>query len=94
MEVKIHQPSTENDGGAKQYDISVKVGNTLYVVLYTSPTGSNIVEYRAGMDMPVSIQGDTRKFNDLMGRSQSVPILSRKPIESKKPKEAPAKTQN
>ena len=94
MEVKVHQPAAETENGDKQYDISVKVGKTLYVVLYTAPSGSNAVEYRAGMDLPVSIQGDTMKFSDLLGRTQSVPILSRKPVESKKPKEASAKTQN
>jgi hypothetical protein len=83
MEVKDHQPATADDS-KKQYDIVVKVRDTLYTVIFTSASGSRVAEYSAGMDRPVLIDGDTLKFSDLHGNSVSAPILSRKQV-SKKP---------
>src|ERR1051325_7236680 len=48
MEVKAHQSDSQSGKTAQQYDVSVKVGNIVYVVLYTPPAGSNAVEYRKG----------------------------------------------
>ena len=86
LEVKVHKPTGPDEAKAKQYDLSIKVKNTVYVVLYTPPTGSNTVEYMAGMDRPVYIEGDTMKFSDLTGKSQTLPILSRKELPVKKSK--------
>jgi|SRR3954453_1053328 hypothetical protein len=78
MEVKLHQPASDTHSSQKQYDISVKVGAMLYTVLFTSPAGSNTVEYSAGMDRPILIEGDTMKFSDLRGNPVTMPILRRK----------------
>ena len=83
MAVKAHGNTQQTDTTANKYDVSVKVGSTLYVVLYTSPPGVNTVQYREGMNMMVSIQGDKLKFNDLMGNTQTVPILSRTEVPAK-----------
>lgn len=84
MEVKPHKPASDANSGGKQYDISVQVGNTIYVVLYTAPPGSNVVEYKAGLGINVLVQGKTLKVNDQSGRTIVVPILSRKELSTNK----------
>jgi hypothetical protein len=86
MEVKAHQAASDTDATVKRYDVSVKVGNTVYVVLFTPPKGSNLVEYKAGTDLPVRVEGNTMKISDLTGHSETVPILSRKEVNGKKSK--------
>jgi hypothetical protein len=83
--VKPHQAETAGSDAAKatnvepqQYDISFKVGNKIYVVLYTPPPGQNYPELGLGMDRTVLVDGDTMKVNDLLGRTRSMPILSSK----------------
>jgi hypothetical protein len=76
LEVKVHQPAEKQDALMKRYDISVKVGNTIYLVLFTPPEGSNIVEYKTGLDLPVLVVGKTMKFTDTLGRPVIVPILN------------------
>src|SRR5580765_6565277 len=60
-----------------QYDVSIKVGNTVYVVLYTPPNGSNTVEYRQGFELLVLVGTDVLTFNkgDVSGTTTKVPIL-------------------
>ena len=83
VEVKAHPGTSSKNQSLKQYDISVKVENTVYVVLFTPPPGSNVVEYKAGLDLPVLIDGNTMKFNDMTGRRVTLPILSRGNAEKK-----------
>jgi hypothetical protein len=87
MEVKDHQPTAQEDS-TKRYDISVKVGNILYIVLYTPRHGSDAAEYKTGLDFPVQVDGKTLRFNDTLGRPVAVPIVSRTqlPVDSKPPK--------
>jgi hypothetical protein len=68
------------DSSARLYDISVRVGNTIYVVLYTQPQGTTSPAYRVGLDLPVLVGPNTIKFNDLLGRPKELPILSRQTI--------------
>jgi hypothetical protein len=75
MEVKDHQPTAQEDS-TKRYDISVKVGNTLYVVLYTPQLGSDAAEYKTGLDFPVQVDGKILRFNDALGRPVAVPIVN------------------
>ena len=86
MKVRTHHPSNPDIG--KQYDLSVKVGNTLYTVLYTPSPGSNGVEYSAGMDRNVLVEGDSMKFSDLRGNLIIMPILTREKIVGKKTNQA------
>ena len=67
----------------KRYDISIKVGNTVYVVLYTPPPGTYGFQYSAGQDMLVSVGNKTITYNDLLGNSRQVPIVSRSPVPAK-----------
>jgi hypothetical protein len=68
----------ERASDAVQYDVSVKVGNTVYVVLYTPRNGSNTVEYRRNFELLVLVGNDALTFNnkgDVSGSTTAVPIL-------------------
>ena len=79
--VNTHAGGGENTtSSAASYDISVKVGNMLYVVLYTPPAGTYGVQQAAGHDLLVSVGTNTITFNDLLGRTSEVPILRRETL--------------
>ncbi|HXZ79069.1 MAG TPA: hypothetical protein VEG30_04005 [Terriglobales bacterium] len=81
MAVTAHQDTPQDKAsGTPRYDVSVKVGNTLYVVLYTPPNGTTTVTYVAGRDLPVLVGAETITFySDLSGKTE-VPILRRESI--------------
>ena len=83
-EVKVHQSAGRGD--AVSYDVSVKVGGTIYVVLYTPPLAEETVKYSAGRDLLVLLGKNTITYNDIFGRSFAVPIESQKP--AAKPKQS------
>ena len=43
-DVKPHQPARTGPSDAIKYDVSVRVGDTIYVVLYTDSLGTNTVK--------------------------------------------------
>jgi hypothetical protein len=67
------------DGGedVARYDVSVKIGNVLYVILYTPLNGANSVEYAPGIEMLFSVGNDTLTFNSKLSGTTEVPILRR-----------------
>jgi hypothetical protein len=81
MDVKPHQ-TDDHASDVVSYDVSVRVGNTIYVTLYTpnTPVDINNVRYRAGLPVLVLVRKDTIAYNDLLGRSFEVPIISQKPV--------------
>ena len=79
-EVKAHQTATNPVSDSTLYDVSVKVGNTIYVVLYTQPLGEIPVKYETGHELLVLVGKDTITYNDILGRSHQVPIESQRPI--------------
>ena len=83
-EVKVHQTAGSGASEAASYDVSVKVGDTIYVVLYTPPLGEETVKYSAGRDLLVGKR--TIRYNDILGQSFEVPIESQKP--AAKPKQS------
>ena len=78
-EVKVHQSARSRASDAASYDVSVKVGGTIYVVLYTPALGEETVKYAAGRDLLVLVGKSTLTYNDILGRSFAVPIESQKP---------------
>ena len=80
MAVKDH---IDPNDSTKRYDVSIKVGNTMYVVLYTPPPGTYGFQYSAGQDMLVSVGNKTITYNDLLGNSRTFPIVSRSPVPAK-----------
>jgi hypothetical protein len=84
-EVKTHQDAGGATTGAVSYDVSVKVGDTIYVVLYTPPLGQETVKYIAGRELLVLVGKHTIRYNDILGQSFEVPIESQKPALKPKP---------
>ena len=78
-EVKAHRAAGSGASDAASYDVSVKVGDTIYVVLYTATLGENTVKYAAGRDLLVLVGKNTITYNDILGRSFALPIESHKP---------------
>jgi len=80
--VKVHEPAAGNDSSAPQYEVTSKIEDTEYVVLYVAPAGSlpDVARYRLGQEVPVLVGIDTIKYNDMTGTTREVPILSRRKI--------------
>ena len=75
--VKIHQTAGKvGASDATSYDVSLKVGDTIYVVLYTPPLREETVKYAAGRDLLVLVNKSTIRYNDMLGQSYDVPIES------------------
>ena len=74
--VKTHEAPEGAVSDRVSYDVSVKVGATTYVVLYTPPLGEETVKYSAGRDLLVLVGKRTIRYNDLLGQSFDVPIES------------------
>lgn len=75
--VKLHQAAPNGASDVVSYDVSLKVDNTIYVVTYTPPLGMNTVRYAAGRDILVLVGKKTIAYNDILGQSHEVPIVSR-----------------
>ena len=78
VEVKAHKVDAGADSGAKQYDVSIKVAKKIYVALYPAEKDQAVPEYYVGMRRTVLVDGDTIKFNDLLGHTHTLKILSSK----------------
>jgi hypothetical protein len=81
-EAKLHSPTAGNDSSTVQYEVTARIENTEYVVLYVAPAGSlpDVARYRLGQDVPALVGTDTIKYSDLTGTTRDVPILSRRKI--------------
>jgi len=78
MAVTAHpHAEREVDGDVARYDVSVKIGNVVYMVLYTPPNGANIVEYSPGTQMLFLVGSHTLTFNSKLSGTTEVPILRR-----------------
>lgn len=82
MEVRTHQTVEAGASDVTSYDVSIKVGGIIYVVLYTPPLGEGTVKYAAGRDLLVLVRKSTIRYNDLLGRSYDAPIESQRPAAS------------
>jgi hypothetical protein len=84
-EVKAHQGAGNGASEVASYDVSVKVSDTIYVVLYTPALGEQTVKYAAGRDLLVLVGKNTITYNDILGQSFAVPIESQRPAPTVKP---------
>ena len=84
LEVKPHQAAGDGASDATSYDVSVKVGDIIYVVLYTTPLGDIAPKYVAGRNLLVLVGKDTITYNDMLGRSLQVSIQSQRPAAESK----------
>lgn len=78
--VTAHQSPGHHETDVTQYDVSVKVGNTTYVVLFTPPNGSTSVKYAADDEFLVLVGSKTLTFNSAATGKTAVPILSRETL--------------
>jgi hypothetical protein len=80
VSVKPHQTSTTAAPGSKSYDVTLRVRDLELVVLATPPEGAVAIKYAAGRQVLILVNDKTITYNDLLGRSFDVPILSRTKI--------------
>ena len=86
-EVKPRLATGNGTSDPTSYDVSVKVGDTIYVVLYTQPLGEIPAKNEKGHELLVLVGKNTITYNDILGRSLQVPIVSQRPVaEPKQPK--------
>ena len=78
-EVNPHLTAGSAATDVVSYDVSVKVDDTIYVVLYTPPPSEIAPKYFAGRDLLVLVGKNTITYNDILGRSFEVPIESQRP---------------
>jgi len=79
--VKPHEAPADGGSEAVGYDVSVRVGSTTYVVLYKPPVGSSPIKYAAGRNVLVVVGETTLRYNNIVGESLEVPIISRQPAD-------------
>jgi hypothetical protein len=82
MAVTARQKPGQPDSDVTQYDVSVRVGNTKYAVLFTPPSGVNTVKYLVGDQLLVLVGSKTLTFNSPVSGKTEVPILSRQTLPS------------
>ena len=85
-DVKVHQTAGSGASDTASYDVSVKVGDTVYIVLYMLALGEETVKYAAGRDLLVLVGKNKITYNDMLGQSHDVPIESQRP--APKPKQS------
>lgn len=78
-EVKPRQVVGDATSDPTSYDVTVKVGDIIYVVLYTQPLGELPAKYARGHELLVLVGKSTITYNDMLGRSLQVPIESQRP---------------
>ena len=79
-EVKARQAAGDSASDATSYDVSVKVGDTIYVVLYTPALGELPPKYETGRELLVLVGKKAITYNDMLGQSLQVPIESQRPV--------------
>lgn len=87
LDVKAHQPESVSSDGLKQYDVDVKVGTTIYVVLHTPTKSQAGPEFYRGMNLTVLVDGKVLKYNDILGRTHTTRILSSRRVPPPKAQE-------
>ena len=75
--VNPHPSAGNSNPNDALYEVSVKVKRTLYVVVTTSPSPSGSIQYAVGREVLVKVGDDTITWNDIMGESHEVPIISK-----------------
>lgn len=78
----VARTNTSPEKSVTSYDISIRVGSTLYAVLYTPPLGAGTPQYAAGRELLVKVGEKTISFNDMLGKRVELPIESSSPLEA------------
>lgn len=83
LAVQRHQNPSSPDNSVTQYDVTVQVDDTVYVVLYTPPYGSNTVEYSVGIEVLFAVGKDVLILPGKRDGQEELPILSTKKLPPK-----------
>jgi hypothetical protein len=78
LAVARHREPTSNADATLRYDVTVRIGDTVYVALFTPPNGSKTVEYRVGAELPVFAGPTSLKFSSATGTPLEAPILNKR----------------
>lgn len=79
----VRHAGTRDQPGEVQYEVSVRVHDTVYVCLYSPPNGANLVEYSAGSDLLVLVKEDTLTFPSKLTGTTTVPIIRKETLPAK-----------
>lgn len=75
LAVEAHQnASSDSTSTGTQYDVSIQIEDTVYVVLFTPRVGSTTVEYSAGIERLFAVGKDALRYPDHVGYVD-LPIL-------------------
>ncbi len=82
LDIKAQPAAAGDDAPANRYYVTVRVENTEYVVLYVPPdaTLKDMLQYHPGGDGLVLVGAETIKYNDMLGRTREVPIVSSRAV--------------
>ena len=80
IDVKLHQSAADSNPDNALYEVSVKVKQTIYVVITAAPDGSGTIRYAIGRELLVHVDDNTITWNDILGRSHEVRVISKGPI--------------
>ena len=78
--VKPHSSDANTDSSTASYDVSMQIGNTIYVVLYTARLGQQTAKYAAGRQVLVLVGEKSLTYNDISGNTVELQIITRKII--------------
>jgi len=79
--VDVHQNAPGEAGDdATRYDVSVKIRNVVYVVLYSPRNGDNSVEYYRGLEMLFLVGSNTLSCNSKASGTIKMPISRRETL--------------
>jgi Spy/CpxP family protein refolding chaperone len=76
MAVGRHAGASSSDDELAKYDVSVRIDDAVYVVLYTPSKGSNIVEHAVGHEFLFRVGAKTLTFPERFGTNTELPILA------------------
>lgn len=95
MDIKANPPAAGEEATAVRYYVTVRVDNTEYVVLYVPPDPNlkDIIGYHPGMEGLVLVGVDSIKYNDMLGRTREIPIISRRVLPAQRLEKKPDKKQ-
>ena len=77
IQIKLHQCAGDSKCDEVAYEVAVKVKETTYVVLTTPLSDGPAMQYAVGRELLVRVGANTITWNDILGRSHEVPIISR-----------------
>jgi hypothetical protein len=78
-QVRLQKGADTSDPVQALYEVSVNVNGATYVVLTTSPFGETNILHIVGRELLVCVGDKTITWNDILGHSHEVPIISSSP---------------